>query len=164
MGSPRRKITGTRPRDGLNKTRKAIRKLTGATDVEIRTDLPQEEKISNALAVLVKSEVPEGSLEVDYQTALTFIAFAWNISLLPTHRRTEAMQKLFALPLGCDAALRGEAVAHIERLIAKKLELFPHDQRYIVSFETRFRGGSLHITAAALSSPANIPFSVGPIR
>jgi hypothetical protein len=163
MGSARRKMSDTRLPTRLNKTKKAIQKLTGATDVQIRTDLPQEEKISNALAVLLYSEVLEGSQLAEYRAALAFIAFAWNVSLLPAHQRAQEIQKLAALPLDCDAARRRDAAAHVERLIAKKMDLFPHDQRMIVSCEARFQGDRLHITAAALSSPANAPFSASHI-
>jgi hypothetical protein len=125
--------------------------MAGAAGLEIRTDLPQQEKISNALAILLDSEVEEGSTLLEYRAALNFIVIAWNVSLMPADRRTEEIQRLFVFPPGCDDRVKREAITHIERLIAKKQDLFPHDKRFVVSWEVRFQGNNFHITAAAVS-------------
>jgi hypothetical protein len=154
MGSARRKMTSPSRSGVLSKTRKAVQRLTGASNIEIRTDLPQEEKISNALVVLLDAEVGKGVRLAEYRMALNLIAFAWNVSLLPASEQPEAIQKLFTLSPRCDDAQEREAIAHVERLIARKLELFPNDKRWIVSCEANFRRDCLHITAAALYPPA----------
>ncbi len=154
MESARKKMRSSRPSGGLGKTRKAVQRLTGASDIEIRTNLPQEEKISNALAVLLDSEMVEGSRLAEYRMALTLIAIAWNVSLLPASEQAGAIQKLFTHSLRRGDALEREAIAHVERLIAKKVELFPDDKRWIVSCEANFRRDCVHVTAAALYLPA----------
>jgi hypothetical protein len=154
MGNARGKTASPLPSNALSRTLKAAQKLNGVTDVEVRTDLPQHEKISNALAILLDSEMGKGARLAEYRKALELIAIAWNISLLPASERAEAIQKLSDLPPALAKALGRGAIPHIERLIARKLELFPSDNRWIVSFEANFREDYLHITAAAFSRPA----------
>src|SRR5258705_6358207 len=74
----------------------------------VAADLPQEEKISHALAVLLQAEVPDGSPLADYRAALDFIVLAWNLSLLGTDERTAALRKLAMSRSGVvDATQRG---------------------------------------------------------
>jgi hypothetical protein len=115
--------------------------------------LPQQEKISNALSVLLKSEVAEGSPLAEFRTALSFIVIAWNVSLLPADERSKALNDVIAAIDGSDEAIPGEAIGHINRLIARKQKLFPHDQRFIVSWEVRRQRDTVRITAAALAPP-----------
>ena len=147
-----RRRTDTRLRAGLKRVRNDAQRLMGETKIVVRTDLPQEKKISNALNVLLRSEVPEDAPLAAYKAVLGFIAVAWNISLLSGHHRAEAIQKFVASFGRLDDAARRESIAHVERLIAKKEELFPHDRRTVVSWEVRFQGSNLHISAAALSA------------
>ena len=139
----------------MKRVQKTIRGMAGAAGLEVRTDLPQQEKISNALAILLDSEVGEGSTLLEYRAALNFIVIAWNVSLMPADRQAEEIPKLFAFPPGCDDRVKRDAVAQIERLIAKKQDLFPHDKRFVVSWEVRFQGDNFHVTAAAVSVPGS---------
>jgi hypothetical protein len=113
--------------------------------------LPQEEKISHALSVLLEAEVPEGSPLAEYKAALDFIVIGWGISLLDADKRFEALQDFAATIAGTDDAIRREALGHIERLIARKQALFPHDKRTIVSWDAGFHGDSVRVSAAALA-------------
>jgi hypothetical protein len=45
-------------------------------------------------------------------------------------------------------------LADVERLIASKDALFPHDQRAVVSASVRLEGSEVRVTAAALAAPA----------
>jgi hypothetical protein len=130
------------------------KKFPGATEIYVRTNLPQEKKISNALHVLVNSELPSGSSLAAYQTAISHIAVAWNISLLPAAQQSDALQRLIASVPGLDEAKRREVTRNVERLIAKKQDLFPHDRRTILSWDVRLQENRLHISAAAISSAA----------
>lgn len=152
MGIARRRRAN--PRFEAQSARDAVQKMAGAAEIRVRTDLPQEKKISNALHVLVNSEVPSGSSLAAYQAALSYIAVAWNISLLPADQRSDTIQKLIASVAGLDDTTRREAIGNVERLIAKKQDLFPHDRRTIVSWDVRLQGKHLHISAAAFSSAA----------
>lgn len=154
MGSARRKVVGRSRSRELSKARKAVQEIIGVASIEIRTDLPQEEKISNALAVLLDAEIGKGARLADYRMALQLIAIAWNISLLPANERLDAIEKAFRLSPAGDDAMKREAVAHVERVIAKKQELFPDDKRWIVSCEANLRRDHIHITATALHTAA----------
>jgi hypothetical protein len=147
-----RRKNDTRLRGGMKRVRNDAQKLVGDVKIHVRTDLPQEEKISNALHVLLRSEVPEGAPLAAYESVLGFIAMAWNISLLPGHQRSAVIQKFVASLSGLDDAMRREAIGYVEMLVARKEETFPHDQRTVVSYDVRFQGKNLHISAAALSA------------
>ena len=147
-----RRSNEPRLRGGMKRVRNDVQKMMGETKITVHTDLPQEEKISNALNVLLRSEVPEGAPLAAYKSVLGFIAMAWNISLLPGHQRSAVIQEFIASLPGLDDAMQREAIGYVEMLIARKEELFPHDQRTIVSYDVRFQGKNLHISAAALSA------------
>jgi hypothetical protein len=49
-----------------------------------------------------------------------------------------------------DAAQR-EAVRAVERLMHRKQAMFPDDRRQIMSWQARFQGDSVRVTAAALA-------------
>jgi hypothetical protein len=117
----------------------------------VAADLPQEEKISHALAVLLQAEVPDGSPLADYRAALDFIVFAWNLSLLGTDERTAALRKLSMPRSGVVDATQREAVRAVERLMHRKQAMFPDDRRQIMSWQARFKGDSVRVTAGALA-------------
>ena len=151
MGKASRKKTGFPSQGVLERGKNAIQTAFGPKEFRVRTDLPQQEKISNALSVLLKSEVARGSPLVEYRAALSFIIIAWNISLLPADGRAKAINEVIAAIDGKDEAIPGEAIGHINRLIARKHDLFPNDQRFIVSWDVRFKRDTVHITAATFA-------------
>jgi hypothetical protein len=113
--------------------------------------LPQEEKISHALSALLVAEVPEGSPLVEYKAALNFIVVAWNICLLDAERQSDAIHGFTTAIAGSNDAIGQAARGHIERLIARKQESFPLDDRTIVSWDVWFQGNSIRVSAAALA-------------
>lgn len=128
------------------------RKWRGDAKFRIANDVPEAEKLSVALMTLLNSEVPEGE-ELDvYRGALLHIAAAWNISLLSGTKRQEALRHAVTSLCGLDAAAMLETRELIERLMRKKERLFPNDRRTIVSWDARFQGGCLHISAASFGA------------
>lgn len=154
MGEARRRKSTIQFDAQTKRTGNAARKSAGATEIHVRTNLPQEEKISNALHVLVSSEVPAGLPLAVYQTAISHIAAAWNISLLPAAQQSNAVRQLVASVPGIDEAKRCGVIQNLEKLIAKKQDLFPNDRRTIVSWDARLHENRLHISAAAISTAA----------
>ncbi len=154
MGAARRRKSTLQFDAHAKRAEKAVRKSVGATEIHVRTNLPQEKKISNALRVLVSSEVPAGLSLAVYQTAISHIAAAWNISLLPAAQQPNAVRQLVLSVPGLDEAKRRDVIQNLERLIAKKQNLFPDDCRTIVSWDARLQEDRLHISAAAISTAA----------
>ena len=90
---------------------------------------------------LLQAEVPDGSLLEEYRTALHFIIIAWNISLLDADTRAKKLQNLATSIAGVgETEQRVRLLAAVERLIASKLALFPHNHRCVVSRAVRFQG------------------------
>ncbi|MEX3638978.1 hypothetical protein [Paraburkholderia sp. BR14320] len=118
-----------------------------------RNDLPPEQKISWPLAQMLQEEVSDDPTLEEYQSALTAIVAAWNISLLPEDERGEALREQISFDKRVPPEIRREAIQGIERLIGEKLARFPHDRRRIVSYEARLEGDMLRVVAAATDGP-----------
>ena len=121
--------------------------------VLVRSNLPDEEKISNALSKILASEV-EGQISLEeYRHHANAIVMAWNLTLLPPQEQATTLKNLEAFAAAGSGGSGKDAVALVERLMQKKLAMFPDDKRYIVSHDLQFIGDSVHVTAAALSPP-----------
>jgi len=153
MGRASRRKAANRSQGVLDEARNIIERVGGSKEIVVRRDLPQEEKISHALCELLESEVPDNSPLDEYRAALQFIVIAWNISLLDAGRRFQALHELAPRIKAVDEVERREILADVERLIAKKEALFPHDKRAVVSASVRFEGNEVRVTAAALTAP-----------
>lgn len=129
---------------------------TGAEDIRLLENvLPQEEKISQALAALLTSEVPEGSPLNEYQAALGLIVIAWNISI--QDESADMLNQLEAASGIGTPTQNQEILGLIDSLIAKKKAMFPHDKRVIFSAQVESIGrGRLHVTGMASASPARL--------
>lgn len=153
MGKASRRKASNRSLDLLGRAMNVIQKTTGEKEILVRNnELPQEEKISNALVTLLQTQVQEGSPLDEYQAALDFIVLAWNISLLDDNGRSEALE-LFAAKIRSHDEARG-ILNLVEGLIIRKQAIFPDDKRHVVSWEAQWRGDSLHVSAVALLPPA----------
>jgi hypothetical protein len=156
VGKASRRKADSRSQSLFGVTKTTVQAVfAGAKDVRVgRNLLPQEEKISHALAALLAAEVPDGSPLDEYRAALDFIVLAWNISLLKADKQADALHQLAVAREGEEAALQREAVDQIERLIARKQAMFPHDKRFVAAAKVRFQGRDhLHVTGVALASP-----------
>jgi hypothetical protein len=156
VGKASRRKAGSRSQSLFGVTKTAVQAvLAGAKDVRVcRNLLPQEEKISHALAALLAAAVSEGSPLDEYRAALDFIVLAWNISLLDADKQADALHQLAIGSEGEEDAVQREALDQIDRLIARKQAMFPHDKRFVASAQVRFRGRDhLHVTAVAFASP-----------
>jgi hypothetical protein len=151
MAQARRKDSGALAA-AKKKVHRDMVRLLGKSDVPVRTNLPQEQKISNALTTLLQLEIFHDAPLAEYQAALSLIAIAWNISILPSQAREEALQHIVQEMAGSDEVLGRAARQHIANLMDKKETLFPHDRRCVVSWDVRFLGGNLRVTAGALAA------------
>jgi hypothetical protein len=124
--------------------------MAGSKTINIRRNLPQAEKISNALSELLRYEVSKDAPLDEYKTALAFIVIAWNISLLNTQEQSVAIEKVIDSTGTTDASILHNVRTHLKRIIALKQTLFPYDNRLVVSSAVRFEGNSFGVTAAAL--------------
>lgn len=90
--SPRKTSSRTR-KLGARDLESLRRGATADTIVLDRNDLPPEQKISWPLAQMLREEVSDDPTLEEYQSALTAIVAAWNISLLPEGERGEALRE-----------------------------------------------------------------------
>jgi len=120
-------------------------------------NLPQEQKISNAISEILDAEINEHASLEDYRACVNSIVMAWNMTLMPP----ELQEKQFkALETYVCSHSKGDVekdlasvLALVRRLMQQKETLFPDDKRFIVSHDCQFISGKVHITAAALTVP-----------
>ena len=153
MGKASRRKASTRSQRIADSAGNVVRNIGASTPVVIRGDLPQELKISHALVALLETEVPHDAPLEEFQAALRFIIIAWNMSLMGDDQRSAALQDLAADIKGLNDGVRRAILADVEKLIATKEALFPHDNRFVVSGELQRQGNKLRVTAAALIPP-----------
>jgi hypothetical protein len=150
--SKRKKLKRTAGTQSMEKMLASLGKFVDHTkEVIVRTDLPEEEKISRALVTLLEPLVSEDSAFEAYQTALGAVVTAWNISLLPLAEQPKAMEQVAATLSGGNAEIHEVILLDLRQLIAEKQRLFPRDRRVVVQWEGKFVGKEFRVTAAALS-------------
>jgi hypothetical protein len=135
----------------METAKRVIQKVAGTQAVRIRDNVPEEEKISRALSLLLESEVPQGSPLAEYKGVLACIVVAWNISLLDADTRAGEILSFIETLGEVEGATQRHLTGQIERLITRKQVLFPEDRRTILSWDLRFQGGYVRIAAAALA-------------
>jgi hypothetical protein len=89
----------------------------------------------------------DGGFAERYEMLIGAAATAWNLSLLPEAERPEALRQSFRRAKVRD--VEGMA-AVIVTLMRRKEQLFPDDDRTIVSWEVSESGGQCHVTVASL--------------
>jgi hypothetical protein len=116
-----------------------------------RIDLePNSRKASTRLAQLIAPHAIEGETRSSYEALVALGAAAWNLSLLPVQERDEMTRE----------AVRGAVVVGLpitehwlNELVARKISLFPTDDRWIQSYEVIVQpDGRLAILVATLSA------------
>jgi hypothetical protein len=153
MGKASRRKTAGQSKALLNVTQSRLKALGVNPAVVIRSDLPQEQKISNAIGKILDSEIGEETSLDEYRHRARAIVLAWNVSLLPEEDQANTLKSLGDFvektnPFGASAAQ-----AELLRLIEKKQAMFPDDKRFIVSHDVQFIGSKVHVTAAAVTAP-----------
>ncbi len=145
-----KKETTAPSQEVLDNALNVMQTIAGNTKINIRRNLPQAEKISNALSEILGYEVSKDAPLEEYKAALGLIVIAWNISLLSTSEQSAAIQKVIDSSGTADTSILRNVRIHLKRIIALKQALFPHDKRLVVSSDVRFEGNSFGVTAAAL--------------
>lgn len=154
MGKASRRKVAARTRELLNATQSRLKALGVDHPLVIRSDLPQEQKISNGISKILDSEVGEDASLDEYRHRANAIVLAWNVSLLPLEEQANTLKNLGDFARKTDPGGAAAAQAELLRLIEKKRLMFPDDKRFIVSCDLQLVGNKVHVTAAAISAPA----------
>jgi len=104
-------------------------------------DPPGFEKVSDMLARLARPLIEESKTKEDYKKALRLAVVAWNAALLPEAERAAMLhEKRIADGLG------PTGIRLMEKLIERKLALFPNEKRPILDIEVADLGGRFHLS------------------
>lgn len=111
--------------------------------------VPGLEKIPACLIELSRPYLPEVAGVQTWRTGIAMAATAWNLALLPALVRDREIERMFqqAEAQTLDDPLLLEDL--LQRLITRKLRLYPDDPRLILSWEVRKAGSRVHITTMA---------------
>ncbi len=121
----------------------------------IRSGVPQEQKLSNALVKIMNDMLPENSPMSRYKKALSVIAFGWNFSILPPDESERQRELILDDLAGSDLRLRADILRIFALVTEKKQQYFPDDKRIIAHCKIEKLGdGRIHVSAAELSPGA----------
>jgi hypothetical protein len=157
MGKASRRKSAERSKALLSTTQSKLTALGVNPPVVIRSDLPQAQKISNAISKILESETEPGWPLEEFRHRVNAIVLAWNVSLLPQENQANTLKSLGDFVEKTNPSGAPAAQAELLRLIEKKQAMFPDDKRYIVSYDVQFVGKKVHVTAAAVSAPPPHP-------
>lgn len=109
---------------------------------------PKEDlRLSERLVDLIAPFREDGIPSERYEMLIGAAATAWNLSLLPEAERPEALRQSFRHAKVRDVAGVAEVIVTLMR---RKQDLFPADQRTIVSWEVSESDGQCHVSVASL--------------
>ncbi len=152
MGKASRRKNKAQSPETLAGAKSFIQNIVGEnTEIRVRDNLPQEEKISHALSLLLESEVEPSASINSFEMMLTLIVIAWNVSLLERATRTSKLREHVDNFENMEESVKQDLIQQIEWLIVRKEVLFPKDQRMIVSWDVRKEGSIVRVSAAALT-------------
>ncbi len=144
MGRASRRKRGRREIGGLDLPRNipaSIRRRTTIRKSDGRS------KVSEALTDLVRPFEEEDMGIENYRGLVGIGAIAWNLSLLQDPK----LDHVARLLEDQDDDYRAWFEAFVSDLVARKLELFPKDHRFIVGWEVSLRpDGNYFVTAAGV--------------
>jgi hypothetical protein len=153
MGKASRRKTATRTKELLRETQSKLERMGAFPNIMVRQDLPQAQKISNAISAILHSEADEGWSLDDYREQANAIVLAWNACLMSQDQQANVLQGLAEFVEKTDPSGVPAGQAELRRLMEKKRAMFPDDNRFIVSHDVQFIGSTVHVTDAALSAP-----------
>lgn len=118
--------------------------------------LPGWEKISACLIELILPYLPEQAGIKEWRTGIAMAAMAWNLALLPASERDGEIERMFqqAEAHALDDPLLLEDL--LQLLISRKLQLYPDDPRWVLSWEVRKAGSRFHVMAIT-ALPEEVP-------
>lgn len=119
---------------------------------------PGWEKISACLIELILPSLPEDAGLGEWQLGMSLAATAWNLALLPEPVRDQEIgqmvQRMEAESMEDSLFLE----AMLQRLVLRKLRLYPDDLRPVLSWEVQKAGRKVHVQAITALPPRQDPF------
>jgi hypothetical protein len=109
---------------------------------------PKEDlRLSERLVDLIAPYREDGLTSQRYEMLIGAAATAWNLSLLPTAERPDALRQAFRNAKIRDVEPAAEVIVALMR---RKEQLFPDDRRTIMSWEVSESDGQCHVAVASL--------------
>jgi hypothetical protein len=111
-------------------------------------------KMSEVLETFIEPYLEETRGYEQQQMLLQIAVIAWNIAVMPEAEKQPALKEFLNLTVqNKDPLAQKEMQSLIEELIARKEELFPNNQRYIMDFQLEDAGDQFHLSVASTPAP-----------
>ncbi len=113
-----------------------------------------EVKMSEVLEEFVEPYLPEANGLEQQQMVFEMAIIAWNLAILPAHKRQSALEDMFNnLMKDKRAIVKRDLNNLIDEMVQRKLELFPNNRRYIIDFQLEDAGDQFHLSVASTLAP-----------
>jgi hypothetical protein len=120
----------------------------------LRPNMPQHQKLSNALLEMMRPESQHLTKFYEYEYLLEMIVIAWNFSI--THDPKDAMEAL------TPEKYTEQNLKTIEYFARKKVLLFPNDKRIIIKWGIEDKENKIFVTAATHYDMDGNPYILNP--
>ena len=109
-----------------------------------------ENKISEAILKLAEPLLEECNNDAEYRKAISFSVTIWNLCTMSTEEKCSFINKLLDDSTDSpDGKLFLQNL--INRFIERKMQLYPHDHRYVVDYFIKKISGKRNLTVAAIA-------------
>ncbi len=107
-------------------------------------------KMSEVLEEFVEPYLDTAQNRSQRETLIGIAVIAWNLALLPINEREPIIAKVIAEAVDQkDTLAKQDTREVIDELIARKLEFFPENQRFIVEFQLQETRNHFHLSVAS---------------
>jgi hypothetical protein len=107
-------------------------------------------KMSEVLQAFVDPYLDDAKNHSQREMLFDLAAMAWNLSYMAKNERQLAIKEMIGkLSNHSDSLTQRKMRESVEELISRKLELFPHDRRFIAEFHLEEMGDSFHLSVAS---------------
>lgn len=136
---------------GMNKLQQKVKRLAvGGEDIQLVQNPAGMEKMSEVLEAFVEPYLGFTDNRADREKLFLIAVAAWNLALMPAKKRPAVIKELIAASVDKKDRLAQQDIREIlNEMVARKLDLFPDNQRFIMEFQLQETKGKFHLSVAS---------------
>jgi hypothetical protein len=136
---------------GMNKLQQKVKRFAkDGEEIQLVHNPAGMEKMSEVLEAFVEPYLDFTHNRADREKLFLIAVAAWNLALLPSKKRSTAIKELIAASVDKKDRLAQQDIREIlKEMIARKLDLFADNQRFIMEFQLQETKGKFHLSVAS---------------